>query len=605
MSKPLYQSPSGWQYYRQGSQPHAYNPDEYWQVLGAERDFSIQNGQLYFAERSHPQVILATNVAETSLTIEGVKVVVDSLKRRDVHYNVKSGVTTLVTQSVSRASAIQRAGRAGRLSDGFAYRLAEKSHFERLDAHDTPEILKSDISQFALEAAIWGAKLDELPLLDTPSKAQQAAAHACLTRLGLIDDKAKVTAKGRKVHHYSGDFRLGHLLYQLKDAQPARAHHQALVHNAIAVCALLDSGERVRGDMFIALNSLLKKPTPSLKDAIKRYEKQLASRLSLDALSRPLMALALALVFPERVAKRRELAQKVALTLASGSGGELASHCRDDFTSEYLVVFDLDGETAHSAIECDMSLLSDYLPGWFSERHECHFDEKTERFINHEITRFGDVIMSEQPSSKPIDDTLKAEAWLSLFKQHGFSLFTAAKLPALLARLNLASSLWPEDFGELAEVSLLNDNAWLHPYLSQVGSYKALLMLDVPRILLDRLGFERKQMLNERLPSHFQPPEGAAVAIEYQTNGPAKIALKLQRLFGVTQTPVLGLGKVPLQISLLSPAGRPLQITQDLAHFWQTSYFDVQKEMKGRYPKHPWPDDPANAKPTSKTKARM
>lgn len=571
--------------------------------LFAEQEKAAQQAAISPCKPNERKVVLTTNVAETSLTIEGVRVVIDSGKKRSAQFNVKSGVTQLTLASISRASAVQRAGRAGRLEAGVVYRLGSKAQFERKAAFDEPEILTSDLSQLVLEAKMWGTQLSDLHLLDTPKASHLAHATDLLQMLEVLDEQQKLTALGKQIHTMGLESRLAHMLIKAKQLE---SHYSGIYLLAIYVVALQESRIKTPPQLDFALHQQHYQPHGAFKKSLNFWLKKLGQQHS-DTLATEHLAVLLALAFPDRLAMRRGKGW----LLANGAGAN--EHSDYWHSDDFLAIFQLGGKQGQqifSAVAFSPAQLSDHLGYLFKQKHVVEYDEIAQRFINETRTQLGALTISRQANSAPISPELKSQAWLVQFAKRGWSLFnsspTSKKAEQLKIRLCLAAKLFNEQFPQINdEILIAQANSWLAPYLTQIDSISALQKFNYSEALLSLLTYAQQQQLAALLPTHIHVPSGANVPITYQLDKPAKLSVRMQQVYGLTQTPHLAQGKLTLQMELLSPAKRPLQLTQDLASFWQHGYKEVQKEMKGRYPKHFWPDNPASAQATDKIKSKM
>ncbi|CAM4141189.1 ATP-dependent helicase HrpB [Pseudoalteromonas byunsanensis] len=569
-------------------------------TLFGEQDKATQQAAIAPPKAGLRKVVLTTNVAETSLTIEGIRIVVDSGKRRAAQFNLKTGVTELVTVSISRSSAVQRAGRAGRIEPGVVYRLGSHEQFERRDRHDVPEILSSDIAGLVLEAKIWGSEVEQLPLLDVPSSGALQQAHQLLNMLEAVDKQGKVTELGRKMHQFGTEPRLAHMLLKAMELEQSKP---GISHLACYLVALLECRVSASPELRVALQSQFEKPHKSFSQALKPWLKRLKIN-ERSTLNCEYLSLLVALAFPDRLAKSRGQG----FVLANGAG--VNAHETHWLDCDYIAIASLGGHKGQrifSATELNLLLLQESLPHLFVEKDICEFDEKSERFLHEQRVQLGTLVIESKPSTKALDVEARTQAWLNLVAKHGLALFNEyQQVQPLLNRMTLAQRFYPQEFEKLDEPTLLEgiDN-WLAPYLVSVKKLAELKKLDLMSAVKGLLDWNQQQRLDEILPKRIQVPSGSSIKIEYPLHGPAKLSVRMQEVYGLLATPVLCNGKLPLLMELLSPAHRPLQLTQDLAHFWQTSYKEVQKEMKGRYPKHFWPDDPATAQATNKVKSRM
>ncbi|TGE76109.1 ATP-dependent helicase HrpB [Pseudoalteromonas sp. KS88] len=570
-------------------------------TLFGEQDKSQQQAAIAPAVQGKRKIVLTTNVAETSLTIEGIRIVVDSGKRRAASFNLKTGVTELTTQSISRSSAVQRAGRAGRIEPGVVYRLGSKQTFERRNSHDSPEILTSDISQLMLEAKLWGADINGLTLLDKPTEQQAKQGLSLLQMLEALDDKGKLTELGSKMLTFGADIRLAHMLLK---AQQLDQQCAGIYQLAIYLVALLESRINCAAELNVALHSMQQRPHPVFKQQLKYWHSRLKVNDKKSELKSEYLSVLVALAYPDRIAKKRGNGY----LLANGAGAELnGDYWHND---EYLAIATMGGHkggrifaaTALSPFE-----LEEYLPHLFTEQTRCEFDEKAARFIHQDEVKLGAITLSSQPSKQKLDKNERAKAWLSLFRKHGFALFNEQPdAQQLLIRMSLAYKLLPEQFPPITEQSLIEQaDTWLGVYLQDIKTLDQLKKFNYFEALQNGFDWQQQTALKALLPLRLAVPSGSNIKISYQLDGPAKLSVRMQEVYGMTSSPLLAQGKLPLLMELLSPGKRSLQLTQDLAHFWATSYREVQKEMKGRYPKHFWPDDPANSVATNKVKSKM
>ena len=577
--------------------------------LYGEQSKAIQQEAIAPAKKGQRKIVLATNVAETSITIEGIRIVVDSGKKRAAKFNLKTGVTELKTVNISIASAIQRAGRAGRIEPGVVYRLGSKETFKRREKHDTPEILSSDISPLLLETKQWGADLNELELLDTPSLAQQQQASDLLFMLEAVDENNSLTQPGKELLQLGTDIRWAYMLIKAKALESTLAGIEIL---SVYFLALLDSRVSQQAELSSALQMQIKSPhrvfTQQLKFWLQRLKQKPCAHLELKYL--PLLV---ALAYPDRIAKRRG----EGYLLANGAGVD----CRSDYwiNDEFIAIAELGGKQGthiFSATAIDIHLLEEHLPHLFQQKKICEFIEKDGRFSYEERLMLNAIVVNKKPINSAIDEATRTSAWINLIQRKGFSLFNCFTnnlsekenndCIQLLTRMTLAHQHFAEEYPLISEETLLRTvELWLAPFLSDVKNLEQLKKVDLLEPLKTCFDWKQQQALDVLLPKRIKVPSGSTISISYQLNGPAKLSVRMQEVYGLTSTPELGKGKIALLMDILSPGRRSLQLTQDLAGFWQGSYHSIQKEMKGRYPKHFWPDDPVNAIATSKTKKRM
>lgn len=547
------------------------------------------------------KVVLATNIAETSLTIDGISVVIDSGQARAAVFEAKLGFSKLETIQISQAAATQRAGRAGRLMPGVCYRLDTAEKWQRRRAQTIPDILQADLLALRLDIAGWGAKVSDLFWLDTPPEKQLRAAEQCLQLLGALDDKGTLTSKGKQMLALPVEPRLAAMLLH------ARTLEQQGQAGAISLAATIAAQlENTRRFMQTELSSQLRLQTAQ---AQQQYQQLLQLMHSRHSHSQPveLTAELLSRAYPDRIAQLRGQGY----LLANGTGASLPL---DDALqgAALLVVADLRlwQQQAVISVAAKWSLDA-LLQSWQADLHwqsRLEFDEQSGRFIAEKQLRLGALVLKRQNSSQDIRGSDRRDAWLDYLQKKGMGCLPWSETARQLQhRLALARQLQPDaGWPELSDTLLADSlSAWLGPYLEDVRSLAQLQQLDLTQILRDQLGYVRQQQLDALLPASWRSVLGTYVALLYQADGEVQLAIRLQEMFGQLTTPTVGQGVVAVTITLLSPAKRPLQVTRDLASFWQNAYQDVKKEMRGRYPKHYWPDDPAVAEPTNKTKKAM
>lgn len=540
------------------------------------------------------KVVLATNIAETSLTIEGIRLVVDSAQERVARFDARTGLTRLVTQRVSQASMTQRAGRAGRLEPGICLHLVGKEQAERAAAQAEPEILQSDLSGLLLELLQWGCRdIGELSWLDKPPAVNLQAARALLSQLGALEN-GTLTARGRQMAQLGNDPRLAAMLVAANnvDEQATAARLAALLEEPPRgrESDLRSAFSRSQGNWQARSGQLLKR----LKSSGGRSDISLAAGL-------------LAQAFGDRIARRRGLDGRY--QLANGMGAMLD---QDDALSRYewlIAPLLLQGSNTPDArillaLPLDLdALIADY-PHLLQQSDSVEWDEAQGTLKAFRRWRLGQLVVKTQPLSKPSEEELH-RAMLNGIREKGLSVLNwTPEAEQLRLRLACAARWLPEHPWPAVddEALLATLEKWLLPELNGVHSLRALKNLNLAAALNHLLEWSLRQRLDSALPTHYTVPTGSRIAIRYDADNPPALAVRMQEMFGEAATPVIAEGRVPLTLELLSPAQRPLQITRDLAAFWRGAYREVQKEMKGRYPKHVWPDDPANAQPTRRTK---
>lgn len=540
------------------------------------------------------KVVLSTNIAETSLTIEGIRLVVDCAQERVARFDARTGLTRLITQRISQASMTQRAGRAGRLEPGICLHLLAKEQAERAAAQGDPEMLHSDLSGLLMELLQWGCRDPaQLTWLDLPPAVNVQAAKRLLHMLGALDGE-QLSAIGQKMAALGNDPRLAAMLVSAATPDDAAT--------AAKLAAILEEPPRMGNtDLGVAFS----RHQPAWQQRSQQLLKRLNVRNGEADASR--IAPLLAQVFADRIARRRS--QDGRYQLANGMGAALDV---DDALGrhEWLIApLLLQGSASPDArillaLPLDIDALISRCPELLQQSDTIEWDEAQGTLKAWRRMRIGELTVKVQPLAKPSEDELHL-AMLNGIRDKGLSVLNwTPAAEQLRLRLHCAAKWLPEyDWPAVDDRTLLATlENWLLPHMSDVHSLRGLKSLDVHQALSGLLNYSLQQRLVSSLPTHYTVPTGSRIAIRYHEDNPPALAVRMQEMFGEAKTPTIAEGRVPLVLELLSPAQRPLQITQDLAAFWQGSYHDVQKEMKGRYPKHVWPDDPANTAPTRRTK---
>ncbi|HEF0123623.1 TPA: ATP-dependent helicase HrpB [Citrobacter youngae] len=546
------------------------------------------------APQGKRKVVLATNIAETSLTIEGIRLVVDCAQERVARYDARTGLTRLITQRISQASMTQRAGRAGRLEPGICLHLLAKEQAERAAAQGEPEILQSDLSGLLMELLQWGCTDPaQLNWLDTPPAINLQAAKRLLQMLGALEGN-RLSATGQKMAALGNDPRLAAMLVSTNNDNEAAT--------AAKLAAILEEPPR-GGSTDLAVAFSRNQPAWQLRS------QQLLKRLNVRG-GQPdseRLALLLAQAFADRIARRRGLDGRY--QLANGMGAMLDA---DDALGrhEWLIApLLLQGSASPDArillaLPLDIEALMQACPELLQQSDTIEWDEAQGTLKALRLTRIGQLTLKVQTLAKPSEDELH-QAMLNGIRDKGLSVLNwTPEAEQFRLRLHCAANWLPEyDWPAVDEDSLLAAlESWLLPHMSGVHSLRALKAVNVGQALRGLLDWSMLQRLDSELPAHYTVPTGSRIAIRYHEDNPPVLAVRMQEMFGEANTPTIAGGRVPLVLELLSPAQRPLQVTSDLSAFWKGSYREVQKEMKGRYPKHVWPDDPANTAPTRRTK---
>ncbi|WP_455845400.1 ATP-dependent helicase HrpB [Pantoea agglomerans] len=541
------------------------------------------------------KVVLATNIAETSLTIEGIRLVVDSALERSAQFDVRSGVTRLQTQRISQASMTQRAGRAGRLEPGICLHLLPQEQALRAAAQSEPEILRSDLTSLQIDLLQWGCQnASQLMWLDAPPPRNLRAACERLTQLGALENH-QLNARGRKMAALGSDPRLSAILVA------AGQNSDAIASAALLVAILEDPPRSGSADLRDALNH----PQPHWQRRARQWQKRLNA--SGGTINPDLFPQLLAAGFADRLAQRR--GDSARYQLANGIGAMLNEQ---DGLSRYewlIAPTLLQGASAADArmllaLPVDIDALRRECPTLIEQRTDVEWDEEKGTLRAWKRELIGALVLKAQPQARPEAEILHP-AMLRWIREKGLSVLGWKEdAEQLRLRVHCATQWLPEEaWPPLDDESLLDTlESWLLPEMSAVRDLKGLQSINLVSALLHLLTWSQRQRLDTVLPTHYTVPTGSRLPIRYDAEKPPALAVRIQEMFGEAQNPAVADGRVPLVLELLSPAHRPLQITRDLAAFWRGAYPEVQKEMKGRYPKHPWPDDPANALPTRRTK---
>ena len=549
--------------------------------------------------QNNRRIILSTSIAETSLTIDGVSVVIDSGVERRSRLDASSGIERLETVMAGKASAKQRAGRAGRTQAGVCYRLwSEESHATRA-SNWQPEILRADLSSLVLEAGQWGVSdVSALPWIEAPPQSAIEKAKSLLTLLDLWNVEG-LTARGRAVATLPVDPRTGHMLVWSAD-------NGAAMQAARLAALLEDLPRQNNADLSPLLNRLA--------SSHKRRADQLAGLLSATREQNSIdPAILLVRAYPDRVAKRRTggpATHDVRYQLSGGSGAVL--HENDPLAhSEYLVVAGLGGSGKEarifSALALDLSLLLEWCGDLCQTHDVVQWDDKLERVIAEKQQRIGALVIESKPVTD-INSDLRAQALISGVRKKGLSCLNwTESARQWQARVMRMRDLEGEDtaYPPVDDDTLLAElETWLQPYLMDVSSLKAVKQVDLTDVLKSLIDYRLQQKMDSWLPEKYTVPAGAQHKLRYTDDGNPVLSVKLQEMFGCRENPSVAEGRLPLKVELLSPARRPVQVTEDLGNFWHNSYPAVKKDLAGRYPKHPWPDDPLTAKATASAKPR-
>ncbi|MGH8396703.1 MAG: ATP-dependent helicase HrpB [Gammaproteobacteria bacterium] len=552
------------------------------------------------------KVVLATSIAETSLTIEGVRVVVDAGLMRVPRFDPVSGMTRLVTVRVSRASADQRRGRAGRLEPGVCYRLWSEG--ERLEAQSTPEILQADLAPLALELAQWGAgDGSALAWLDSPPTAALAQARELLQRLEALDAAGHITAHGGRLLELPLHPRLAHMV--IKGAEQERGWIACLLAALISERDILPVGEQ-QADVSVRLRMLDEQNVDSRLRRILALAKDISRQAGVTASNthdaHPAGVL-LALAYPDRIAKHRP-GNAPRYLLSNGRGAFLQEGDALG-AAAWLAVAELDGNPREARIYLAASVSEAELRELFAAQVETRelveWDETSDAVVAVSEQYFGSIVLEQRPLANPDPQQVTA-LMLEAIRKHGLDYLPWT--PAIRnwqARVKFLRRVDGEQWPAVDDASLSATlEHWLTPFLQGRSRLSHLATLQLQQALNTFLDYRQQRLLDELAPTHFIVPTGSRIPIDYGSGETPVLAVRLQELFGLGESPGIARGQVKLLLHLLSPAHRSVQVTQDLVGFWHSSYQDVRKDMKGRYPKHYWPDDPLRAEPTRRVKKK-
>ncbi|MFN0194978.1 MAG: ATP-dependent helicase HrpB [Aestuariivirga sp.] len=557
-------------------------------------DFVAQDAAIQPASEGSRKIVLATTIAETSLTIEGIGAVVDGGYKRAPRFDPASGMTALETVRVSLASADQRRGRAGRLGPGTCYRLWPEAETRALQPFDPPEILVADLAPLVLELAAWGVT-DPMSLkwLDPPPQAAFAQARDLLQRLEAIDEKGGITGQGRAMVRLPLHPRLAHMVVKAKSAEAAE------------LAAYLS--ERGGGNAT-DVSTQMAQTRGNIRERVKAAAKQISNltNISKDA-PRLSPGVLLAYAYPDRIAQRRGGERRY--RFSGGGGGILPEHDQLG-VHDWLAVATADGSSGDQKIRLAAPLSLAEIEEHFEALIEAHenvsWDARAQAVTASRARKLGALVLEEKPLANA-DPEAMAAAMLKGIETMGLaSLPWTDAASAFRARIAFLRHIFPDngwpDFSDGALASSLDE--WLAPYLSGISRKSHLERLDLLDILRARVPHELMRRLDKLAPTRLEVPSGADVRIDYETESDPVLRVRLQEMFGLARTPVIADGRAKLRIELLSPAGRPLAVTQSLETFWTNGYPSVRSDMRGRYPKHSWPEDPLSAAPVKPRRTR-
>ncbi len=536
------------------------------------------------------KIVLATSIAETSLTIEDVRIVVDGGKSRRARFDPSSGMSRLVTERASKAEAEQRKGRAGRVAEGICYRLWTRGEEGAMPMFAPAEIEAADLSGLALELALWGASEAELAFLTPPPHGQLAEARALLQGLEALDASHRITDHGRKIAALPLHPRLAHML-------------QKAGTNATNLAAILNERDPLRGvgvDLSLRITALSGRDNRADRSAIERI-KLAAKRLRVGLPNGTDLSLGemAALAYPDRIGLRRKGDQ--ARYVMSGGKGAVMDDGDALAGARLIVITDTDGAPREAKIRQAVALTEAELRGLYGDQiawtDVCHWDKRAGRVVARQREMFGALTLDDRPWKDAPAEAIALGA-LDGIRQIGLPWSDAAK------RFAARVALMGDDYPDMTDAALLDSlEDWLLPHLKGAKTDGALRNLDTTEALRAMLDWNQMSRLDAEVPGAFTSPMGRKLPIDYSGEHP-EITARIQEMFGTTRHPTVGPRQTPLKVVLTSPAHRPMQVTMDIPNFWKTSYADVRKDMRGQYPRHPWPEDPTEADPTLRAKRR-
>ena len=544
------------------------------------------------------KLVLASAIAETSLTLDDVRIVIDSGLARRPRYDRGAGLTRLVTERASRAAVTQRAGRAARQGPGIAIRLWEEAATAALPAHDPPEIMEADLSSLMLTSLLWGENDPaRLPFLDPPSAPAIADARQRLERLGAIDQDGHITAHGRAIAAIPLEPRLAHMLIE--------AGERGFAGAAAEAAALLT--ERGLGgndpDLELRHRRWMSDRSPRAQ-AARGLAARWANAKGDDGSGAHDIARAIALAFPDRLSRRRDSTGEQWQSV--GGRGFRLDPASPLARSEWLAVAEVAGAAAGARILSAAAMTQQDIEALFADDivpfSEVKFDPSTSAISATKGRKLGSIKLSSSPDPRPDQAAIEA-GLIHAVRRHGLSLLAWSDAAVALRQRAAFAAKHDPVVPDLSDAVLLERlEEWLAPLLTGKRRLDAITPGALGNALHGLIGYEAGRSIERLAPAQFTTPAGSTHAIDYSSNGSPTVEVRAQALYGLNEHPTVAGGRVPLTLSITSPAHRPIQTTRDLPAFWSGSWRDVAKEMRGRYPKHPWPDDPGAAAPTLKTK---
>jgi len=565
---------------------------------------------------SKRKIILSTNIAQTSLTIEGVKIVIDSGLEKQSRYNYANAMNHLELTFISKDSAVQRAGRAGRVSSGVCYRLWHEA--KPLQQSTKPEILRTDLASLVLDLALWGVHdLHELKFLDIPNQTIIQKTQEVLQELAMLDEAYNITSFGKDALRLGLHPRFAYMILKANDL--GFAYEASLLTSLLSEKDIFKNSSR-ESDILSRYLHLFAQDFNSkyihvsqAKEVLKNAEffyKKLKSiqqvQMKKSSLKKEILGVLLLFAYPDRLAKRRNYNENKYI-LSNGKGAVL--HYEDSlFNEEFLVAANLHAHNKDSVINLALSIsmadIEEYFSSYLSTKQSITYNKETKKFDIKEETYFLQLLLHVKPVQASKKQDFK-KLLLELVKKEGLGLLTwSKKATRFKERVNFLNT--HQEFTDFSDAALLSSlGFWLEPYLDNITTVKELESLDVYTMLLSLLTWEQQQLLDTQAPASITVPSGSNIHINYTDCKKPSLHVKIQEVFGLYETPKVLNNTLPLQIHLLTPAMTPIQITYDLKSFWENSYAEVRKEIRGKYKKHYWPENPFEAVATNKTKKHM
>ncbi len=541
------------------------------------------------------KIVLATTIAETSLTIDGIGAVIDTGLKRAPRFDPASGMTSLETVRVSQASAEQRKGRAGRLGPGHCFRLWPEAEMRALASHDEPEIRIADLAPLVLELANWGVTTpDGLPWLEAPAASPFSQAQDLLKQLGAIDAAHAITRHGKEMVRLPLHPRLSHMVITAKSTDAAET------------TALISERDGLPRDASVDIEQRLLQVRGFARDRIRQTAKQIADLVSLTKVGALSHGVLLALAYPDRIAQRRGTNR---FRMANGGGAVVPEH--DALAkSDFIAIALLDSAQADAKVFLAAAItraeIDKHFSNLISKRSGVFWDGKAQAVSAAEIVALGEIVLEEKVQ-RDADPDLVAAAMAQGVKAMGISALPWSEgATALCARLAFLKRAMPDmEWPDLSNATLAQSlDQWLSPYLAGMKKKSDLQRLDLQQVLRGLVPHALLSRLDALAPQRMEVPSGGHYKIDYETDGDPVLRVRLQELFGMQTAPQVADGRARLKIELLSPAGRPVAVTQSLETFWRNAYQDVRKDMRGRYPKHYWPEDPLVAQAVAPRRVR-